>query len=271
MRSVSTTRPRPWQLAPLPQESEAQLHERQDRAYFEEQITDSDDWWWRMGDAPHSLEDMRVLDFGCGHGALSVLACKRGAASVTGIDLDRRRIDFARRHTAMHYPRLASRLRFIASDVGHLEEDGSYDVILSKDAFEHVDDLKGTVAELRRLLKPGGRLMVGFSPLFYSPFGDHGRLAPKLPWLPALLPERLVLAMARKRHGKPIRSMADVGLNKLTPAQFRATFSTQDWELTRLAYNRSRKRMMPVMNALRRLPGMERWFTAGIYAVAVRR
>lgn len=268
MRSLSTTRP--WQLAPLPEESEAELHDRQDRAYFEEQIADSADWWWRMGDAP-SLDGMRVLDFGCGHGALSVLACKRGAGGVTGVDLDRRRIDFARRHAAMHYPRLASRLRFIASDIGQLEEDGNYDVILSKDSFEHVADLGATIAHLRRLLRPGGRLMVGFSPLFYSPYGDHGRLAPGLPWLPALLPERLVLSMASRRHGKPIRSMADVGLNKLTPAQFRAALPAEQWKFERLAYNRSDKRMMPLMSALRRVPGLERWFTVGIYAVVIRR
>lgn len=270
MRTLSTTRTRPWQLAPLPEESEAELHDRQDRAYFEEQIADSADWWWRMGDAL-SLDGLRVLDFGCGHGALSVLACKRGASSVTGIDLDHRRVDFARRHTARQYPRLASRLRFITSDVARLDEDGAYDVVLSKDAFEHVDDLPATVAHMRRLLKPGGRLMVGFSPLFYSPYGDHGRLAPALPWLPSLLPERLVLRMASRRHGKPIRTVADVGLNKLTPAQFRAVLPKGQWRFERLAYNRSDKRMMPLMNALRRVPGLERWFTVGIYAVAVRR
>lgn len=267
MRTLSQLRP--WQLPPLPGESQAELHERQDRAYFEEQIRDTADWWRRMG-GDITLQGLSVLDFGCGHGALSLGACERGAARVTGIDLDRRRIGFARRHLPARYPQWADRLRFLDLDVTRLEEYGAYDVILSKDCFEHVEDLPGTLRHLHRLLRPGGRLLAGFSPLFHSPFGDHGRLGPRLPWLPAVLPDRLVLAMASRRQGRPIRRMADVGLNGLTPAQFRAALAPAQWRFERLAYNRGDRRLMPLMNALRRVPGLERWFTVGIYAIAIR-
>lgn len=267
MRTLS--QPRPWQLPPLPGESEAELHDRQDRAYFEEQIDDTADWWRRMG-GDIDLTGLTVLDFGCGHGALCVGACERGAAHVTGIDLDRRRIGFARRHLPARYPQWRDRLRLLDIDVAHLEEDGCYDVILSKDCFEHVEDLPATLHHFRRLLRPGGKLLTGFSPLFYSPFGDHGRLWPRLPWLPALLPERLVLAMASRKRERPIRTMADVGLNKLTPAQFRAALPPGQWSFERLEYNQSDRSLMPVMNALRRIPALERWFTVGIYATVIR-
>jgi SAM-dependent methyltransferase len=267
MRTLSQLRP--WQLPPYPGESEAELHDRQDRAYFEEQIEDTADWWQRMG-GDIDLTGLSVLDFGCGHGALCVGACERGAAQVTGIDLDRRRIAFARRYLPARYPQWRDRLRLLDIDVANLEEDGCYDVILSKDCFEHVEDLPATIGHLHRLLRPGGKLLVGFSPLFHSPFGDHGRLWPRLPWLPALLPERFVLAMASRRQGRRLRSMADVGLNKLTPAGFRAALSPPQWHFERLEYNRSDRLMMPVMNVLRRVPALERWFTVGIYATVIR-
>jgi len=189
---------------------------------------------------------------------------------VTGIDLDQRRIDFARRHVPTHYPDYAKVVCFEAVDIADLDEAAGFDVVLSKDAFEHVEDLPAAIQHMHRLLKSGGRLLVGFSPLFYSPFGDHGRLAPALPWLPGLLPEKLVLSMASRRHGVQIGTMADVGLNKLTPAQFRASFPEGKWKIDRVLYNRSGRRLMPVLNAIRRLSGLERWFTVGIYAIVTR-
>jgi SAM-dependent methyltransferase len=267
---VLARRIRPWQLPAHPGESLASLHDRQDSAYFVEQIDESVDWWERMGHEI-SLTGLRVIDFGCGHGALSLSAAQRGAAAVVGIDLDERRIEFARRYLPEHYPQYAATVRFEARDVAALDEAAGFDVVLSKDAFEHVENLPATIAIMHRLLKPGGRLLVGFSPLFYSPFGDHGRLAPPLPWLPALLPERLVLSLASRRHGVPIRTMADVGLNKLTPAQFRASFPEQQWKVERILYNRSSRRLMPLLDVMRRLPGLERWFTVGIYAVVTRK
>jgi SAM-dependent methyltransferase len=260
---------RPWELPPLPGESESALHLRQDTAYFAEQIEESVDWWNRMG-ASIDLTGLRVLDFGCGHGALSLSAAQRGASAVVGVDIDARRIDFANAYIPAEYPQYADNLSFIAADVAELDEDGTFDALLSKDAFEHVEDLPATIGQMRRLLKPGGRLLVGFSPLFHSPFGDHGRLAPALPWLPALLPERLVLSMASRRHGTSLSSMSDVGLNKLTPSQFRASFPQHQWRIERILYNRSDRRLMPVLNAMRKVPGLERWFTVGIYAIVTR-
>jgi SAM-dependent methyltransferase len=267
---VLARRIRPWQLPANPGESLPDLHYRQDSAYFTEQLAESVDWWARMGQEI-SLKGQRVLDFGCGHGALSLSAAERGASAVVGVDLDERRIAFARHYIPIHYPEYAAVVRFEARDVAELGEAAAFDVILSKDAFEHVENLPATIQTMHQLLKPGGRLLVGFSPLFHSPFGDHGRLAPRLPWLPALLPERLVLHLASKRHGTPIRSMADVGLNKLTPAQFRASFPPQQWKVERILYNRSNRSLMPVLNVLRHVPGLERWFTVGIYAIVVRK
>lgn len=267
MGKVTTAGERPWELTARPGESEDELYDRQDRAYFAWQIEDSVDWWNRMGQ-PIDLEGLSVLDFGCGHGALSVSTAQRGASSVLGIDLDERRIEFATRYVPEQHPEVSDAVSFEVQDLTEMSGSESFDVILSKDTFEHVENLSDVIAHMHRLLKPGGRILAGFSPLFHSPFGDHGRLEPSLPWLPAMLPERLVLAMTSRKTGTPLRSMADVGLNKLTPAEFRDLFEgNPDWKVDSLQYNQSDRRLMPVMNVLRQMPLLERWFTVGIYAV----
>lgn len=294
MRASATNHARPWELPPLPGESEADLRDRQDRAYFAEEIENTPYWWERIGEGV-DLRDQRVLDFGCGHGALSVSAAQRGAREVLGIDLDRRRIDFASRHLSNQYPALKEVVRFSTADISELDGAALFDVILSKDTLEHVDDIRLIAQQMRRLLRPGGRLVVGFSPLFYSPFGDHGRVGIALPWVPALLPERLALAVASRRAGHCVNSFSELGLNRLKPAQFRAAFPAAQWNFNSLAYNPTvRHRMplrdalqrmpmasilrmhgsslfMPLLNALRRVPGLEPWFTVGIYAVATKR
>ena len=128
----------PWALPPLPGESEAALRERRDQAYFDQQREDSREWWRRMG-GETPLAGLRVLDFGCGHGALAVAAAERGAAHVVGLDLDEARIAFARRKVRDDFPDLAGRVRFEARDIADLDDDPNDDLDPDHDE-ELVDD-----------------------------------------------------------------------------------------------------------------------------------
>ena len=160
--------------------------------YFAEQLVDNNRWASRMG---LQLQDVfrpgaRVLDFGCGHGALAVEGARLGAR-VTGIDTSAARIGFAARKAATEYPELAERLKFLCCRVQDVAGEACFDAILSKDTFEHVADIDGVLVAFRRLLAPGGRVYLGFSPLWYSPFGDHGFLTRRrVPWLHLLLGDR---------------------------------------------------------------------------------
>lgn len=51
--------------------------------------------------------------------------------------------------------------------------DGFFDIVISVGVFEHILDLKGTLAEIRRVLKPGGILYTEFSPIWASVTGHH--------------------------------------------------------------------------------------------------
>jgi len=256
----------PWLLPRLRGESELDHLARQNEQYFTEQVGENHDWWTRIGEH-FDFRNAKVLDLGCGHGALSICIAEAGASEVLGLDLETDRITFASSVVHQRYPGLAGKLHFACQDIRTLPERHYYDYIVSKDSFEHIDELQSVVSSIAHLLKPGGKLIVGFSPLYYSPFGDHGRLGLPRAWLHAVLPEGWLLRWASAKERRRIEKIGDLGLNKLTPAEFRSLFPESQWRVIRLKYNRGSRRPLRLMYALRKIPPPEKYFTVNIYAV----
>jgi SAM-dependent methyltransferase len=103
-----------------------------------------------------SLAGKSVLDLGCGAGGIALhLVERHGAAHVTGFDVELPVIERARRRAAVKG--LAERATFVQAPPGPLPfDDGSFDVVFSKDALLHVPDKDALFAEIFRVLKPGG-------------------------------------------------------------------------------------------------------------------
>lgn len=101
----------------------------------------------------------RVLDLGAGWGTFS-FALAREASEVVGVDFSEKSVAFCRRRLEASSLENLSFLRADARDTG-LEPD-SFDVVVAADLFEHLypDDSVAVVAEARRVLKRGGRLVV---------------------------------------------------------------------------------------------------------------
>jgi 2-polyprenyl-3-methyl-5-hydroxy-6-metoxy-1,4-benzoquinol methylase len=92
-----------------------------------------------------------VIEIGCGSGYGTRRLLDAGAAQVVGFDLDPASIDAARR--AHPDPRL----RFdVASATALPVESGAYDLAVSLEAIEHVEDDDAFVREARRVLRPSG-------------------------------------------------------------------------------------------------------------------
>lgn len=235
--------------------------------YFRISALSNDDFWKRFGGEPDWC-GLRVLDLGCGHGAMSVRIGRAGG-TVVGVDLNEERIDYAKRNLALHFPDLSDKVTFAATDATKtLSPDKPFDVIVSKDTFEHVEDPALLLTGLGKLLTPSGRIYAGFSPLFFSPFGDHGNLGLRFPWAHAVLPEKMVYAAASRIHSRPVNSPADVGLNGKTPEDFRRAFEASGLQLYELHYNRGEKRLLRVLEVARtRLPRLEKYTTVSMYAV----
>jgi len=107
---------------------------------------------WRRAtvrEAVRSGDD--VLDACCGTGDLAIAARNAGASYVVGVDFSERMLERARRK--------APDLEWVQSDVLELPfEDGSFDAAVVGFGVRNVEDLEGAIRELRRVLRPGGRL-----------------------------------------------------------------------------------------------------------------
>jgi trans-aconitate 2-methyltransferase len=100
----------------------------------------------------------RVLDIGCGDGALTAAIAERlPAGSVLGIDSSPEMIEFARRKYPPHrFPNLAWEI----GDASDLRYENEFDVIFSNAALHWVIDHLPVLRGIKRSLKPGGRILV---------------------------------------------------------------------------------------------------------------
>jgi demethylmenaquinone methyltransferase / 2-methoxy-6-polyprenyl-1,4-benzoquinol methylase len=91
-----------------------------------------------------------VLDACCGTGDLAI-ACARAGGRVTGVDFAERMLEYAQRK--------APQLEWVRADLLSLPfSDGSFDAATVGFGVRNVDDLERALAELRRVLRQGGRL-----------------------------------------------------------------------------------------------------------------
>lgn len=97
----------------------------------------------------------RVLDVGCGTGEITArLAAKYPQASFTGIDLEEPHLDRARARCAA----FGERVHFQRGDALAMPfDDGSFDLVVCRHLLQAVPDPAAVIAEIRRVLKPGGR------------------------------------------------------------------------------------------------------------------
>ncbi len=104
---------------------------------------------------PHLKPGLKVLDFGCGPGTISVgLATAVAPGELHGIDVEESQINMAR---AAAMAGGHDNATFHIGDVTDLPfEDDSFDVAHCHAVLMHVPDTEATLAEVKRVLRPGG-------------------------------------------------------------------------------------------------------------------
>lgn len=126
-----------------------------------------------------TLEGKQVADIGAGDGILDLGLVHKGRPDrLVAFDLDPTRPDDLLAAAVVEgvCQVLPSALEFVVSEPTRLPaEDGSFDVVLSWSAFEHIADPLGVLQEARRVLRDDGFLFLQVWPFYHSQFGSHLR------------------------------------------------------------------------------------------------
>jgi len=113
--------------------------------------------WRRLAAESAVRAGDRVLDAACGTGDLALADLKAGAAKVTGLDFSEAMLARARKKTG---PR-KNVLEWVQGDMLALPfADGTFDAATVGFGVRNVADLELGLRELRRVLRPGGRLAI---------------------------------------------------------------------------------------------------------------
>src|SRR5262245_13523377 len=112
-----------------------------------------------------TLQDLRVLDLGCGFGAFSRWVREMGAESVIGVDLSRKMLDRAQSLTQ------DPRITYLLANIENLQlPDTCFELVYSSLALHYVNNFKAVCAAIRRLLVPGGHFIFSVEhPIFTAP------------------------------------------------------------------------------------------------------
>jgi SAM-dependent methyltransferase len=146
--------------------------------------------WAAVVDRYRPVAGARFLSSGCGFGGSLLAYHDAGAAAVAGVEVDTEYVRFSSLRVAQ-VP--GAEVRRYDGDVLPFD-DGAFDVIESMDVIEHTDDDRAYLTELRRVLAPGGLVLI-VTPNRLWPVEQHfDILGP--PWLPIGVANRLFAGLA---------------------------------------------------------------------------
>lgn len=133
-----------------------------------------------------------VLDLGCYDGAVTTSLNQLQPKSLSGVDIDEAAVEIAQKKAA------TNSIRFLASSKNKLPlETESIDTILSYDVFEHIEHPAQSLAECYRILRPGGKLLIGTWG-WHHPFAPHLWSVMPVPWAHVVFSEKTMLRTCRR-------------------------------------------------------------------------
>lgn len=178
------------------------------------------------------VRSKRVADYGCGVGAQAIALAATYYCRVVGIDTSPRWLAEAKR-SAREQRMEGGQVAFRDSAAPDLL--GTFDVVISQHAMEHYDQPEAALETMRRLLRPGGKILMTFAPPWFAPWGAHMNFFCRVPWVHLLFREKTVMSVrAGYRPGR--RSYEECGLNRMSLRKFKTLLSTARMGVDYLKY-----------------------------------
>ena len=197
------------------------------------------------------LDGAGVLDVGCGDGINCLVMAYLGVGQAVGVDLELRlfeprdvgeqarqlaRLVLGRLDAAIRLAEALERLpvRFACADAMGLPfSEDSFDVLVSRSAMEHIAPLGPALAEMARVVRPGGVIHHSVDPYFWLR-GCHKRGLVDIPWAHARLSLADFRRFVAESEGEAVaaeRCRRLETLNRLTLAQWRAVIEAGPFDV----------------------------------------
>ena len=191
----------------LPQHKDARLRFRQQEENSENYVMPFIEERFRL----HA--QMRVMEVGCGEGGVLLPFLRRGCRCV-GVELVPFRIElaaaFLKEALASGALELVNKNIYDIDFLGRFK--GQFDLIILKDAIEHIPEQHKLMTHLKKLLKPDGVIFLGFPP-WQMPYGGHQQVCQSKRLSKALyihLLPRFVYRALLKRGGEAEATIAEL-------------------------------------------------------------
>ncbi|GAJ12316.1 unnamed protein product, partial [marine sediment metagenome] len=116
-------------------------------------------------------KDISIIDLGCGGGSfLAYLKDKLGFQNLMGVDLNVKAVDFAVKYRKLNVQKI---------NANHLSKEQKFDLVISTENIEHVNDINEYMNTVSSLTKKNGYLLLTtphndkWATILYGIHGDH--------------------------------------------------------------------------------------------------
>ncbi len=252
------------------------------KKYFNEQIYTTEKYVVPfLSEYVNVNENLRVLEIGCGEGGNLKPFLDKGASCV-GVDLSERKIEngkkFFREHPAY------DKLTLIAENIYNVDPLGEpFDLIIMRDTIEHILNQKLFLNEVKKFLKPDGKIFFGFPP-WQNPFGGHQQICEskflsKLPYF-HMLPKFAYVSMLKffGETDAKINSLVEIKETGISIERFFKVLKENDYKILKTKYflfnpNYEIKfgiKPKEQIKAIAVLPVIRNFFTTALYCLVQR-
>lgn len=178
---------------------------------------------------PQDMRGLRLLDAGCGTGALALQAALRGA-EVVAIDLSPTLVKLAAERMAAEHPALPGSVSFLSgdmlsADLGHFDHVVCMDSLIHYDCAQIADALAGLAPRVR------GSMVFTFAPRtpLLALMHSAGRLFPRSDRSPSLSPVAHADLQQRLRSHAGLQGWQDGRMQRVASG----FYTSQAWEWSR--------------------------------------